>query len=259
MTVTEYVLDHGYLRSLGRYGDDLTVVNAARVSYSKESATYDRCAVCGERQCDCRQVTGEPAARIGPFLEERDKRLIRYLIEHRHWSPFRHAFLPVEVKCPLFVAREWWRHAVGAATTEEGTPWNETSRRYDDSPPEFYLPSVWRGRSATNKQGSAGVVEDEAGELAAAYDRAVSDGLYAYEQALAQGVAPELARLFLPAYGLYTRFRWTPSLQAALHFLSLRTAPDAQWEIRQYAQALERLLWPAFPTVMYHWQEINGA
>lgn len=259
MTATYRVLDHGYLRGLGRYGDDLTVVNAARVSYAKESAYYYRCSACGQRSCDCAAANDDAVDRHGPYLEERDRRLIRYLIEHRHWSPFRHAFLPVEVKCPLFVAREWWRHAVGAATTEEGTPWNETSRRYDDSPPEFYLPSVWRGRSATNKQGSAGVVEDEAGELAAAYDRAVSEGLAAYEQALAQGVAPELARLFLPAYGLYTRFRWTPSLQAALHFLSLRDAPDAQWEIREYAKMLKLLLWPAFPAVMKAWQEINGA
>lgn len=214
------VLDKGYVRLVDVMGSDLSVVNAARASFAKESRE----------------------------LAEKDRRLIRFLWEHSHTSPFRHAFMTFEVKAPLMVARQWWRYVVGSDHTMDA--WNEASRRYITLEPEFYVPQVWRSAPAHRKQGSGGALPgDVSAALAEELQRIVEAGMAAYDRALEMGVAPEQARLFLPAYALYTTWRWSASLQSVLHFLSQRLADDAQLEIREYARAVYTLARPHFPTV----------
>ncbi|MFS8573511.1 MAG: FAD-dependent thymidylate synthase [Clostridia bacterium] len=212
------VLDKGYVRLVDVMGSDLSVVNAARVSFARESSEFD----------------------------ERDERLIKFLAREGHTSPFRHAMATFEVKAPLMVARQWWKYVVGSDHTMDG--WNEVSRRYVDEKPEFYIPDVWRAAPDNKKQGSGGPVSME---LTEAFNRKLEEvielGMRYYREALDAGIAPEQARLLLPAYGMYTVWRWSASLQSICHFLNQRLAPDAQWEIREYAKAVEKLIRPRFP------------
>ena len=216
------VLDKGYvrLRDDDVFGSDLSVVNAARVSYDKESNE----------------------------LNERDKRLIRFLAREGHTSPFRHAAATFEVYAPLMVARQWWKYVVGSDHTMDG--WNESSRRYITEEPTFYMPDAdqWREKPKHSKQGSGGYKDEFLGvylmnDLKEHCRR--SEELY--KNAIKAGVAPEQARLFLPAYAMYVRWRWTASLQSICHFLNERLAADAQYEIRQYAKAVYKLIEPHFP------------
>jgi len=214
-------LDHGYVRLVDAMGSDLSVVNAARVSFDRES--------------------GE--------LNEADAKLIRYLAKHGHTSPFRHATLTFEVYAPLMVARQWWKYAVGSDHTMDS--WNESSRRYVTEKPEFYIPTEWRKAPENRKQGSGDAVSAQYGDFFTGQLRlAVNDALYLYEEALAQGFAPEQARLFLPAYAMYVRWRWTASLQTVAHFLNQRLAEDAQYEIQEYARAVDQLALERFPVSM---------
>jgi thymidylate synthase (FAD) len=216
------VLDEGYVRLVDTLGDDLSVVNAARVSYDKESTEFT----------------------------EKDSKLINFLLREKHTSPFRHAALTFEVYAPLFVARQWWKYAVASSHVDEQNGWNESSRRYITEEEKFYipLPHEWRSRPANSKQGSGEPVELNIGQKH--FDRlceAVVQGTEAYHDAMDDGIAPEIARLFLPAYGMYVRWRWTVSLQGALTFLDQRLEHDAQWEIQKYAEAVLALTKEAFP------------
>jgi thymidylate synthase (FAD) len=171
-------------------GSDLTVVNAARVSFGKEShavawADYDY-----ENKARCGDLIA--------ILDPKDQKLIRYLAKHNHISPFGHCFASFHVKAPIFVARQLVKHKF--------LRWNEISRRYVDDEPEFYVPDVWRGRSADKKQGSEGVVESNANML---YYNTMSLGLY--NQLLDEGVAPEMARMTLPQSTM-TEWWWSGSL-----------------------------------------------
>lgn len=210
----------GYVRLVAAMPDgDLSVVNAARVSFAKESEE----------------------------LSDRDVRLIKYLVDHQHSSPFRHSFLTLEIKAPLMVARQWWKHVVGGEHTE-ATGWNEVSRRYVSSEPEFYLPYQWFRAPTDRKQGSGGFISPEENkwiteQVVEHYDRC----LIQYQELLDFGVAPEQARLVLPAYALYTSWRWSCSLQAIAYFLKLRLQDDAQSEMRAYAAAVYQLVAPLFP------------
>ena len=216
------VLDEGYVRLVDTLGDDLSVVNAARVSYDKESYEFS----------------------------ERDGKLIKFLLRDKHTSPFRHAALTFEVYAPLFVARQWWKYAVASSHVDDQNGWNESSRRYITEDEKFYipLPNEWRSKPANSKQGSGDPVDEELGQK---YFEMLCDsvvkGTEAYHQAMDDGIAPEIARLFLPAYGMYVRWRWTVSLQGALTFLDQRIEHDAQWEIQKYAQAVLELTSLAFP------------
>lgn len=220
------VLDKGYVILRDRMGDDLTPVNAARVSYDKRSDA----------------------------LTERDMRLLRYLANHGHTSPFRHAIMQFEIYAPLLVARQWWKYIVGSAhqeaTGDSLDAWNESSRRYITEEPEFYLPDAFKWRTApqSSKQGSGEPVPEERGAILHdnLYDY-IEYGLELYESALSGGIAPEQARLFLPAYGLYVRWFWTASLQSVAHFLVQRLADDAQSEITDYAKAILELARAQFP------------
>ena len=216
------VLDEGYVRLVDTLGDDLSVVNAARVSYDKESNEFT----------------------------ERDAKLIKFLLREKHTSPFRHAALTFEVYAPLFVARQWWKYAVASTHVDEQNGWNESSRRYITEDEKFYipLPHEWRSKPENSKQGSGEPVDEQIGgkhfhRLA----EMVVAGTQAYHEALEDGVAPEIARLFLPAYGMYVRWRWTVSLQGVLTFLDQRLEHDAQYEIQKYAEAVLKLTKDAFP------------
>ncbi|GIO57574.1 FAD-dependent thymidylate synthase [Paenibacillus cineris] len=220
------VLDQGYVRLVNHMGSDLTVVNAARVSYAKQSLE----------------------------LNERDVRLIKFLAREGHTSPFRHAIVQFEVYAPLMVARQWWKYVVGSAhyegTGDSLEAWNESSRRYITEDPAFYIPKAgeWRLQPENSKQGSGGEVNWELGvkhtqELMGYVELGISK----YEAALADGICAEQARLFLPAYGMYVRWYWTASVQSVAHFLSQRLEHDAQKEIQEYAKAVLELIKPLFP------------
>jgi thymidylate synthase (FAD) len=216
------VLDQGYVRLVDVLGDDLAVVNAARVSYDKESTDFS----------------------------EKDAKLINFLLREKHTSPFRHAALTFEVYAPLFVARQWWKYAVASSHVDDQNGWNESSRRYITEEEKFYvpLPNEWRSKPANSKQGSGEPVDEKIGEKHfSRLCEAVVLGIDNYHQALEDGIAPEIARLFLPAYGMYVRWRWTVSLQGVLTFLDQRLEHDAQYEIQQYAEAVLNLTKDAFP------------
>lgn len=200
-------------------GSDGRVADAARVSFAKEASSYSAA---------------------------QNRRLLAYLAEHNHWSPFAHCSLTVHVKAPIFVARQLQKHQVGLA-------WNEVSRRYVDADPEFYAPSAWRRRAEDKKQGSSDVqvisVRLEDGEIA-------SPGLLAedvyrtaretYDALIKGGVAPEQARMVLPQ-GLMTEWYWTGSLAAWARVCALRCAPDAQAETAEVAWPIDTIASERFP------------
>lgn len=219
------VLDDGYVRLVDTLGDDLSVVNAARVSYDKESTEF----------------------------EARDEKLINFLIREGHTSPFRHAALTFEVYAPLFVARQWWKYAVASSHVDDQNGWNESSRRYLTEDEQFYVPlhDEWRSKPENSKQGSGEPVNESLGMVYTnKLINLISQGTQDYHDAMDDGIAPELARLFLPAYGMYVRWRWTTSLQGVMTFLDQRLPHDAQVEIQEYAKAVKSLTTYAFPGIM---------
>lgn len=219
------VLDKGYVRLVDTLGDDLSVVNAARVSYDKES----------------------------DGISERDQGLINFLIREGHTSPFRHAALTFEVYAPLFVARQWWKYAVASTHVDDQNGWNESSRRYLTEDEEFYVPSAssWRSKPENSKQGSGKPVDSSLGFY---YTNKLHENILKsvniYREAMNDGIAPEIARLFLPAYAMYVRWRWTVSLQGVMTFLDQRLPHDAQVEIQEYAKAVQDLTNTVFPVTM---------
>ncbi|TVY09836.1 FAD-dependent thymidylate synthase [Paenibacillus cremeus] len=220
------VLDNGYVRLVDVLGSDLTVANAARVSYAKESFE----------------------------LTDKDIRLIKFLAREGHTSPFRHAMLQFEVFAPLMVARQWWKYVIGSthqeATGDSMEAWNESSRRYITEEPVFYRPqpNEWRGKPENSKQGSGDPVVEKLGLY---YTQSLNDLINKaerlYEAAIEDGICAEQARLFLPSYGMYVRWYWTASLQSVCHFLNQRLEHDAQKEIQDFAKAVYYLAKQRFP------------
>ncbi|QNM43725.1 FAD-dependent thymidylate synthase [Shouchella clausii] len=220
------ILDHGYVRLVDVMGSDLTVVNAARVSYAKESSE----------------------------LSERDIRLIKFLAREGHTSPFRHAIAQFEIYAPLMVARQWWKYVIGSAHAEGSgdslDAWNESSRRYITEEPVFYVPrdDEWRSVPESSKQGSGEPIAKSIGaEYSSELRQLIALGETLYDKAIVDGICAEQARLFLPAYGMYVRWYWTASLQSVCHFLAQRLEHDAQKEIQEYAKAILELIKPHFP------------
>ena len=199
-------------------GTDTMVVNAARVSFAKESAMFN----------------------------DKDAGLISYLAKHKHKSPFNHTFATFRVKAPIFVARQLVKH--------EYMPWNEVSKRYVDDEPEFYMPDVWRGRSADKKQGSDGEVKLGTLDTAIVSDSPY-DALSAYRALLEAGVAPEQARMVLPQSTM-TEWWWSGSLDAFADMCRLRIAPDTQAETRQVALMIDKKMLELFPV---SWLALEGA
>jgi thymidylate synthase (FAD) len=210
---TIQVLDHGFVRLDGALADDLSVVNGARVSFARRKTE----------------------------LDDADAGLIRFLMRDRHGTPFEHNAFRFHVRCPIFVAREWFRHRVGS--------FNEFSMRYARATDDFYVPEPDDVRSQVGKPGAYSFepVSDELAETTREELRAVYEQAYAaYERLVEQGVARELARAALPV-GAYTEFFWTVNARSLMNFISLRAAEAAQREIRRYAEACERFFAERMP------------
>lgn len=206
----------GFVELLDVFGDDLTVVNAARVSLHKESALDDE-----------------------GVLKTGDGRLINYLATHNHDSPFFHPQIRLRIKMPICMAREWFRHTVGLSR-------NEVSRRYVTTDPECYIPQQLRARAENVKQGSADESIEHELETRAAMAAHAAETINLYKRLLAGGVCPEQARMILPQ-SMYTEFIETGSLAAYARIFGLRAQPDAQREIQEYARAVAKLVEPKFP------------
>jgi thymidylate synthase (FAD) len=219
------------LRLLDSMGNSLSVVNDARQSFAAESAEWT----------------------------ERDGKLLGYLAKHHHTSPFRGVVFKWSVKAPLFIARQWYKHTVASTFVDDQLGWNEKSFRYcaaDEA--EFYIPIEFLQQSEDNRQASAGPLPSRSQSLAfAQYAQAVEACKQAYAGLLLTGVSKEQARAILPS-ALYTQFTWTCSLQALLHFISLRIdGKSAQSEIVAYAKALLELGRPVAPEVFDAFAENN--
>jgi thymidylate synthase (FAD) len=207
------VLDHGFVRLDGALADDLSVVNAARVSF----------------------------ARRRDVIDQADEGLIGFLMRERHGTPFEHNAFRFHVRCPIFVAREWFRHRIGS--------FNEFSMRYAKATDDFYVPAAADVRTQVGKPGAYTFepVPDELAESTRESLRAVYRQAYAtYESLVEQGVAREVARCVLPV-GAYTEFYWTVNARAIMNFVSLRASETAQREIRYYAEAIEAFLAERMP------------
>ena len=208
------------------FGDELTIVNAARVSFGKTKTVMD----------------------------ETDERLIAYLIRHKHFSPFRHVFLRFRIRAPETVMRQWYKHVVGCEWGHGGQlhGWNEISGRYVQlTGKDVFVPEIWRAQSPDKKQGSEGLVDDQEG-CGDVFRSAVGTALRAYHELLAKGVAREQARMILPMC-MYTETIWTASLQAVLHFIMLRSHTHAQEEIRVYAEKIRDIVLQRFPITCKYW------
>lgn len=232
MNQTKYVvLDHGHVDLVDYMGSDLSVANAARVSFNKESSW-------------------EYADSHVPIrsLSDKDAKLIRYLAKHNHFTPFCHPQISLRIKCPIFVRAQLGKHQVGLVM-------NEVSRRYVTYEPEIYTP-LWRNSPTDGaKQGSSGPIEDldHCIKLRQEYDGVAKECLDLYNRLLVDGVAPEQARSILPQ-GTYTEFVWTGSLYAFARVYNLRIDAHAQWEIQEYAKAIDKLIAPLFPV---SWQTLT--
>ena len=224
------VLDKGYIEVVDKLGDDLTPVNAARVSFGTKSDTF----------------------------EEKDRKLSKFLIKHKHFSPFRHQHVMMILKAPEFVMRQWYKHVVGIETTSSSVTkdhaWNEISGRYIPVK-EYYYPEVWRKQSDDNKQASEGELDDlQQKRMTQIYNEYMRHVEMTYERMVDAGMAKEQARIVLPL-SQYTLVYWTASFQSIMNFIELRDEPTAQWEIQQYAKALKGIMLGIFPETTKLWSE----
>ena len=222
-------LDKGYIEVVDVLGDDLTPVNAARVSFGGRSENFT----------------------------DKDKRLSRFLIKHKHFSPFRHQHVMMIIKAPEFVMRQWYKHVVGIETTSnhptKDHAWNEISGRYV-AYSDFYMPKDFRAQSDDNKQASEGLVDDQNKALQL-WKEAQQNSIIAYENMIAMGMAKEQARSILPLT-VYTEVWWTASFQSIMNFIELRDEVTAQVEIQEYAKALKDIMLDVFPETTKLWQEV---
>jgi thymidylate synthase (FAD) len=212
-----------YVRLDGVMADDLSVVNAARVSFGKRKVE----------------------------LDEADVSLINFLMRERHGTPFEHNSFRFHVRCPIFVAREWFRHRIGS--------FNEFSARYSEVPDDFWVPSIGEVRTQIGKPGGYTFqpMEEDAAKnaihwIGTAYEQAYT----AYRAMVADGVAKEVARVVLPM-GTYTEFYWTVNARSLMNFLSLRTASTAQSEIRDYAFEVENAFEEHMPVTYEAWNRLG--
>lgn len=222
------ILDHGYVELIDTFGDELTIVNAARVSFGVQKEQ----------------------------LSKGDVGLIRYLHRHKHFSPFRHLMFRFHIKAPEVVMRQLYKHVVGIEATSSDAvkdhAWNEISGRYKPVV-DYYYPNVWRKQSEDSKQASDGVVTEELNEqIVAKFKTHMDATIKLYEELLADGVAREQARLVLPM-NQYTEVIWTCSAQALLNFIWLRDEGTAQVEIQEYAKAMRTMIQERFPTLHDIW------
>ena len=223
------VLDKGYIEVVDSLGDDLTPVNAARVSFGGRSDEFT----------------------------DKDRKLSKFLIKHKHFSPFRHQHVMMIIKAPEFVMRQWYKHVVGIETTSnhptKDHAWNEISGRYV-AYQDFYEPSDFRAQSDDNKQASEGLIEEQ--DKANRYwKEAQNKAVDNYNKLLKMGVAKEQARSILPLT-VYTKVWWTASFQSIMNFIDLRDEKTAQWEIQQYAKCLKEMMYDIYPETVKIWSEV---
>ena len=223
------VLDKGYIELVDSLGDDLTPVNAARVSFDGFSKEFT----------------------------DKDRKLSRFLIKHKHHSPFRHQHAMFIIKAPEFVMRQWYKHVVGIETTSSHVTkdhaWNEISGRYVPYD-EFYEPKEFRKQSEDNKQASDGLVDDQV-TATMKWREAQMKTIETYKELLDMGMAREQARSIL-ALTVYTKVWWTASFQSMMNFIELRDEATSQVEIQEYARAMKKIVLTLFPESSKLWSEI---
>jgi thymidylate synthase (FAD) len=227
------VLDKGFIEVVDSLGNDLTVVNSARVSFGKRKEKWDKS----------------------------DERLVRYLAKYKHYSPFRHLQVQFHIKAPEFVMRQAYKHVVGIETTSSSSTkdhaWNEISGRYVPVE-DFYYPSVWRKQSEDNKQASEGVLDDlQQKRMNDTYNELMRQVEMAYDRMIDVGVAKEQARIVLPL-NQYTEVYWTASFQAVMNFIELRNEKTSQIEIQEYAKVMLEQMKEVFPKTTELWSEAHG-
>lgn len=223
-------------------GDDLDVANAARVSFDKESEWVDEFG----KPVPIADANVLMDAGGEVYLDDKDVKLINYLAKHKHHSPFNHSFLSFRVKAPIFVARQLVKHKF--------MPWNEVSRRYVDSEPEFYLPNYWRAKADNVKQGSSENFIDKIWWIPEDSWYSVTDGVYEstracllrYKKMIENNICPEQARMVLPQNTM-TEWRWSGTLGAFLDMLVLRLDPHTQKETRDVAEKIAVIVKELFP------------
>lgn len=219
-----YFLDSGFIKYIDHMGDDLRVVNAARVSFNKKS--------------EWEHPDSHVPANI---LSEKDRKLIKYLAEHDHWTPFAHPQITLHIKCPIAIRAQLGKHQVGLVM-------NEISRRYVSYEPDLYYP-FFRGKPTNGaKQGSEDFIQDPKVKLTIdkIYRDSSESAIEAYNNLLEAGVAPEQARFVLPQ-GVYTEWYWSGSLSAYARIYTQRIHPQAQWEVREFAKGIAQIIEPLFP------------
>lgn len=214
------------LQLIDSMGSDLSVVNDAKASFQ----------------------------RADEELTDRGKKLIGFLVKNGHTSPLRGCVLKIKVNAPLFVARQWYKYSIASSHTEAQYQWNEASFRYIEiTEPEFYVPETFRQQSTSNKQKGDIPLEGQDSMIAHnLYLDSLKEAYSAYRALLALGVCREQARAVLPP-AVYTSWVWTASLQSVMHFVSQRLASGAQWEIRQYALVISKILEEQFPVTWEAW------
>ena len=216
-------------------GDDLSVVNAARVSFGKRIEYNDD---------EWQDVGYDSWLGQIPILRDGDVKLIKYLAKHNHWSPFGHASMQFHIKAPVFVARQLVKHQVGLV-------WNEISRRYVSDEPEFYTPEVWRGSAENKKQGSSDEEidinpSDRREQMVDDYQQVLKSAKWTYEELLRKGVCPEQARMVLPQ-SMMTEWYWSGTLYAFASICNLRCKPAVQLETQIIANQIDEQARKMFP------------
>ncbi len=227
------VLDKGFIEVVDSLGNDLTVVNSARVSFGKRKSVWSAA----------------------------DRRLVKYLAKYKHYSPFRHLQVQFHIKAPEFVMRQWYKHVVGIETSSSHSTkdhaWNEISGRYVPVE-DFYTPDVWRKQSEDNKQASEGVLDElQQKRMTSTYNEYMRQVEMAYDRMIDAGMAKEQARIILPL-NQYTEVYWTASFQSIMNFIELRNEKTSQWEIQEYAKALLECTSNTFPKITEIWAEAHG-
>jgi len=222
--LTTNTLDYfvGGVTLLRYLGNDLSVVNAARVSFNKESEQFNK----------------------------KDQSLLKFLLKHNHWTPFSHPQLQLRIKMPIFIARQWFKSTVGLTR-------NEVSRRYVKSPPEFYIPKEFREAADNVKQGSSDNISDHSEWFHNEFKELCEKAASIYDGAIMSGICNEQARAILPQ-NMYTEFWETGSLAAYLRIVGLRAQKDAQLEIQYYAKAIEDILQLRFPKTLEAFKELQS-
>jgi thymidylate synthase (FAD) len=213
------VLDKGFVKLVDFMGGDQRAVDSARVSFGGVSKG-----------------------------EDRDRKLLEYLLANAHHSPFEHSVFQFHIKCPIFVARQWMRHRIAS--------YNEISARYTEVQDEFYVPAAFRVQDKINRQGSVASPALDNAALLKVYEASIKASYEAYEKLLAAGVAREMARAVLPV-AQYTQFHWSVNARSLMNFLDLRLDSHAQYEIRVYAEALREIFEARMPWTAEALKKLN--